>query len=89
MPTREMMRERKAKGRPNRKPRGLHSQSSQQQQHITTYLLDFLLFFFFFLSSILLLCCLTAFSSCFFFATSRSRKYNIYYIYIYMDGEHK
>ncbi len=43
-PTREIMRERKAKGRPNRKPKGLHSQSSlQQQQHIAKLLVACLL----------------------------------------------
>lgn len=48
IPTREMRRERKAKGRPNRKPKGLHSQSSPQQQHISRCLLAWLFFFFFF-----------------------------------------
>lgn len=37
-PTREIMRDKKAKGKPRRNPRGLNLQSSPQQQHMAIYL---------------------------------------------------
>lgn len=38
-PTREIMRDKKAKGKPRRNPRGLNLQSSPQQQHMAIYLM--------------------------------------------------
>jgi len=38
-PTREIRRDKKAKGRPNRNPSGLHLQSSEQQ-HMLQYLIS-------------------------------------------------
>jgi hypothetical protein len=35
-PTKEIMRDKKANGRPKRNPRGLNLQSSPQQQHMAT-----------------------------------------------------